>query len=175
MLYPYKEKNKEKTPQIDDSAYIAPTAALIGDVVIGKNSSIWFHAVLRGDLNSIIIGNDSNIQDGCLLHVTHELPVVIENRVTIGHGAIVHGCHIESDCLIAMGAVILDGAHIGQGSLIAAGAVVSPNTKIPPRSLVMGVPAKVAREMTEEDLNRTKFNWQHYVEYGRIYRQIPFS
>jgi len=175
MLYPYKEKNKEKTPQIDDSAYIAPTAALIGDVVIGKNSSIWFHAVLRGDLNSIIIGNDSNIQDGCLLHVTHELPVVIEDRVTIGHGAIVHGCHIESDCLIAMGAVILDGAHIGQGSLIAAGAVVSPNTKIPPRSLVMGVPAKVAREMTEEDLNRTKFNWQHYVEYGRIYRQIPLS
>lgn len=171
MIYPYKEKK----PQIAESAYVAPTAALIGDVTLGSNSSVWFHAVLRGDINSITVGNDSNIQDGCLLHVTHELPVVIEDRVTIGHGAIVHGCHIESDCLIAMGAVILDGVHIGQGSLIAAGAVVSPNTKIPPKSLVMGVPAKVVRTMSDEDLNRTKFNWKHYVEYSRIYRQLPLT
>ncbi len=171
MQYPY----KDKSPKIDESAYIAPTAVLIGAVTLGKNSSVWFNAVLRGDLNSIVVGSDSNIQDGCLLHVTHELPVIIEDRVTIGHGAVVHGCHIESDCLIAMGAVILDGAHIGQGSLIAAGAVVSPNTKIPPKSLVMGVPAKVVRQMSEEDLNRTKFNWQHYVEYGRIYKQLPLS
>ena len=168
MQYTYQEKH----PQVDESAFIAPTAALIGDVSVGANSSIWFHAVVRGDINYIRIGKDSNIQDGCLLHVTFELPVVIEDEVTIGHGAIVHGCHIESNCLIAMGAVILDGVRIGTGSLVGAGAVISPNTIIPPNSLVLGVPGKVVRTLSEDERAHTAFNWQHYVEYGRIYRGL---
>ncbi len=165
MLYKY----LNHSPQIDSSVYIAPTATIIGRVTIEKESSIWFNTILRADINTIEIGSQTNIQDSCVLHVTNEYGVKIYDRVTVGHGAIIHGCTIESDCLIAMGAFILDGAIIKSGSLIAAGAVVSPCTVIPPNSLVMGTPAKVTRQMRDEDKEKMKHNWQNYIEYAKTY------
>jgi len=162
-------------PDIHESAYIAPTAVLIGRVSVGAGSSIWFHAVARGDINSITIGQNTNIQDGCLLHVTNQHPLVIGDRVTAGHGAVIHGCRVESDCLVAMGSVVLDGAVVGEGSIVAAGAVVSPGTIVPPGSLVMGVPGKVVRAVREEDRVRIERGWQNYVGYAGRYKQLHLA
>ena len=161
-------------PIVQANAYIAPTAVLLGQVTIGQSSSVWFQVVIRADINRIEVGDMTNIQDGCLLHVTQEHPLIIKNKVTIGHGAIVHGCTIEDDCLIAMGAIVLDGVVVGRGSIIAAGCVVAEGTQIPPNSLVMGVPAKVVRQVDNNDRERMKLGFTNYKQYAQTYRkEIP--
>ncbi len=147
MIEPFQEMK----PRLGEGVYVAPTAAVIGDVELGDGSSVWCGAVMRGDVWRIRVGEYSNIQDGCICHVTTGGPeLVIGNKVTVGHGAVLHSCTIEDTCLIGMGAVILDGAVIGEGSVVAAGAVVLEGTIVPPRSLVAGVPARVKRPVDEE-------------------------
>ncbi len=136
----------------------------MGSVELGEYSSVWYNAVIRGDINYIKIGRETNIQDNCVLHVTHELPVIVGDRVTVGHGAVVHGCVIEDDCLVGMGSVILDGAHVGKGSVIAAGAVVRERMRIPPHSLVTGVPAEVKRTLDPSTIEMIREAGRHYVE-----------
>jgi carbonic anhydrase/acetyltransferase-like protein (isoleucine patch superfamily) len=159
------------SPSIDQSAFVAPGAIVIGRVSIGRESSVWFQCVVRGDINAVTIGNQTNIQDGCLLHVTHRHALVVRDRVTVGHGAILHGCDIGSDSLIAMGAIVLDGAVIGEHSLVAAGSLVPPNMQVPPGSLVMGVPGKVVRQLSPEDKDRLMKGWQNYIGYAQSYRE----
>lgn len=166
MLYAYKGHK----PDVHGSAFVAPNSVLVGQVRVGEQSSIWFNCVVRADINLITIGANTNIQDGCLLHVTNQHPCIVEDRVTAGHGAIIHGCHVESDCLIAMGAIVLDGVVVGAGSIVAAGAVIRPGTIIPPGSLVMGVPGKVVRPVGAEDRAKIDRGWQNYVEYAATYR-----
>ncbi|MBD3284968.1 gamma carbonic anhydrase family protein [candidate division WOR-3 bacterium] len=144
--------------------FIAAGAHLIGQVQIGELSSVWYNTVIRGDINYISIGRETNIQDNCALHVTHELPVIIGDRVTVGHGAIVHGCVIEDDCLIGMGSVILDGARIGKGSVIAAGAVVRERMEVPSHSLVVGVPGVIKRTLDPSTIKMIREAGEHYVE-----------
>ncbi|MER3426698.1 MAG: gamma carbonic anhydrase family protein [Pyrinomonas sp.] len=161
-----------KRPRIHPSAFIADSADIIGDVEIGEEASVWFRVVVRGDVNSVRIGARANVQDGAVIHVTRGLhPTFIEDEVTIGHGAMVHGCRIERGCLIGIGAIVLDGALIGAESLIAAGALVTPGTSVPPRSLVMGAPARVVRPLKQEELVRLERYWKNYVEYAKIYRR----
>jgi carbonic anhydrase/acetyltransferase-like protein (isoleucine patch superfamily) len=162
----------DKPPQIDPSAWIAPTACIIGQVTLGADSSIWFNCVLRADINQIIIGTATNIQDGCLMHVTKDLGLSVGDRVTVGHGAILHGCKIDSDCLIGMGAIVLDGAQIGQYSLIAAGTIISPGTRIPPDSLVMGTPGKVVRQIRPGDRVLIDAGAQNYLGYKNSYSKL---
>ena len=158
-------------PKIAASAYIDPSAQVIGDVVVGERSSIWPNVTARGDVNSIRIGDESNIQDNCVLHCDAGLyPLAIGSRVTVGHLAMLHGCTIEDDCLIGIGAIVLNGAKIGRGSVIAAGAVVPENAEVPPHSMVMGVPAKVKRELTAEERERFSQNAKHYVESAQIFK-----
>lgn len=155
---------------IDQSAYVAPDASLAGDVTIGAHASIWFQAVLRGDMAPIVIGDDSNIQDGCVVHVDENLPAIIGARVTLGHGAIVHGAVIEDDCLIAMRAVVLNGCRVGKNCLIGAGSVLTENTSVPAGSLVLGVPGKVIRSLRAEELERVHANARSYLELAAAYR-----
>src|SRR3989441_2088583 len=132
------------SPQVPDSAFVAPTATVVGDVVMGEESSVWYGAVLRGDVGAIRIGNRSNIQDGCVLHVTGGgAPLTVGAEVTVGHRAILHGATIEDRCLIGMGSVLLDGCVIGEESLVGAGSIVLEDTRVPARSFIAGVPAKV--------------------------------
>jgi carbonic anhydrase/acetyltransferase-like protein (isoleucine patch superfamily) len=166
MLFAYREFR----PVIHETSYIAPTATIIGRVELGARVSVWFNAILRGDINSISVGNETNIQDGCILHVTNVHPVVLAERITVGHGVIVHGCTVESNCLIGMGSILLDGAIIGAGSIVAAGAIVSPEAKIPANSLVMGVPAKVVREVRDQDRERWGGGWKNYIQYAEAFR-----
>ncbi len=150
--------------------YVAPSADIIGDVTIGDHSSVWFRVVIRGDVNYIRIGARTNIQDGSVLHVmrgTH--PLVLGDAVTVGHNVTLHGCTIESRCLIAMGSVILNGARIGAGSIIAAGSVVTEGTVVPPGSLFLGVPARFQRHLNDEDLKVIERYAQNYVEYKESY------
>lgn len=162
---------ESKAPKIAKTAYVAPNAAIIGEVEIEAEASIWFNCVVRGDINRIFVGRGSNIQDSCVLHVTNHHPMIVQERVTVGHGAILHGATIESDCLIAMGAIILDGALIGSHSVVAAGSLVAPGTQIPPGSLVMGVPGKVVRQVTDRDREMIEIGWQNYVGYQEQYRR----
>lgn len=164
-------KFQEKAPEVHESAFVAPTACIIGEVAVKEDASIWFHTVIRGDINSVTIGRSTNIQDGCLLHVTNAHPLVVGERVTVGHGAILHGATIESDCLIGMGSIILDGALIGAHSVIAAGSIVAPGSQIAPGSLVMGVPGKVVREATSKDREMIDRGWKNYVGYRQSFRQ----
>ncbi len=158
-------------PTIDDSVFVAENAVIIGDVKIQRNAGIWYNCVLRGDVNYIHIGENTNIQDGTIIHVsrTGDHPTIIENEVTVGHSATIHGCYIETGCLIGIGVIILDGARIGRNSLIAAGSLVTPNTEIPERSLVMGSPAKVKRELTDEEITDLERFWRGYVELNKAY------
>jgi carbonic anhydrase/acetyltransferase-like protein (isoleucine patch superfamily) len=149
---------KEFIPQINDDTFVAETAVIAGQVTIAKGSSVWFGAVIRGDYDTIEIGESSNIQDQCVLHVVKGKPVKVGNLVTIGHGAVLHGCEIEDGCIIGMGAVILDGAVIGKGSLIGAGALVPEGKIIPPGSLALGSPAKVVREFDPEQSDKLRGN-----------------
>jgi carbonic anhydrase/acetyltransferase-like protein (isoleucine patch superfamily) len=155
---------------VDAAAWIAPTAVVLGDVTIGAESTVWFHAVIRGDTDAIRIGRQTNVQDGCVLHADPGTPCTLGDRVTVGHAAIVHGATVEDDCLIGMKAVVMNRAKIGRGSLVAVGAIVTEGTEIPPGSLVMGQPAKVKRQVTEQDLARIRHAAEHYVEAGRVYR-----
>src|SRR5216684_7081347 len=159
------------TPKIAATAYIDPSAQVIGDVVVGERSSIWPNVTARGDTNSIRIGDDSNVQDNSVLHCDPGIfALEIGSRVTVGHLAMLHGCTIEDDCLIGIGAVVLNGAKIGKGTVIAAGAVVPEGAEVPAESMVMGVPAKVKRALTAEERERFRQNAQHYVEAARIYK-----
>ena len=161
-----------KRPQIAASAYIDPAAVIIGDVIIGEDTSVWPCTVIRGDVHHIRIGARTNIQDGCVLHVMRdEWPLTLGDDVTIGHSVTLHGCTIESRCLIGMGAIILNGAHIGTGSIVAAGALIPERTMIPSGSLVMGQPGKVKRSLTEADQVGITDYAQRYVEYKNIYRE----
>jgi carbonic anhydrase/acetyltransferase-like protein (isoleucine patch superfamily) len=158
-------------PKIHESVFIAENAVVIGDVEIGENSSVWYGCILRGDVNYIRIGARTNIQDACVIHVSSKThPTVLEDEVTLGHRVTLHGCYVETGCLIGIGAIIMDGARVGRNSLVAAGALVTPNTQIPPRSLVMGSPAKVKRELSETEVKDLERFWQNYVRYSQIYR-----
>jgi carbonic anhydrase/acetyltransferase-like protein (isoleucine patch superfamily) len=161
-------------PQIAASAYIDSSAQVIGDVVIGEESSVWPNVTIRGDVNSIRIGRQSNIQDNTVIHVEHDAwPTIVGDRVTVGHSATLHGCVIEDDCLIGIGAIILNGAKIGRGAVIAAGALVPEGMEVPPGTMVMGVPAKVKRPLTPEEVERFRENAQNYVQYRATYRDEP--
>ncbi len=166
MILPY----NGKSPNIHESCYIAPDCVIIGDVSIGAESSVWFKAVIRGDINYISIGSFTNIQDGCIVHVTGgSSPTEIGSHVVIGHGALIHGCRIEDGSLIGMGSIILDDAIIGRGSLIAAGSVIKPGTVVPPNSMMAGNPALFKREVSESEM-RNFVEWaQDYREYSKEY------
>lgn len=157
-------------PVVPESSYVDVSAQVLGDVTLGEQSSVWMNAVLRGDVHSITIGARSNVQDNAVLHGQRGVwPVVVGDGVTIGHGAIVHGCVLENDVLVGMGAIILNGARIGAGSIVAAGAVVTEGAQIPPGSLVAGVPGKVRRTLDSKNLDLIRSYGQNYVEYTRIY------
>ncbi len=155
--------------KIHATAFVAPGAVVIGNVTIEAEASLWFGAVVRADTDEIVIGEQTNVQDGCILHVDRGSPCVLGKRVTLGHGAVVHGATIEDDVLIGIKAIVLNGARIGRGSVIAAGALVAPGTIIPPKSLVMGVPGKVVRPANESDALRIKTATEHYCAYAREY------
>ena len=149
MIYTFKGMH----PSFDESNFIAPSADIIGDVVLGSRTSVWFNVTIRGDIHRIRIGRETNIQDNAVVHVTNETgPATIGDRVTIGHSAIVHACTIEDNVLIGMGAIILDNAVVGTGSIVGAGALVTSRTIIPPGSMVLGTPAKVVRALSEEEI-----------------------
>jgi carbonic anhydrase/acetyltransferase-like protein (isoleucine patch superfamily) len=159
-------------PQIHDSAFVEESAQVIGDVHVGEESSIWFNAVVRGDIHHIRLGNRTNVQDNSVIHVrngTH--PTILEDEVTVGHSVTLHGCYVERGCLVGIGSILLDDVHVGSHSIIAAGALVSPGTLIPPRSLVMGVPAKVKRTLTAEEVAGLEVFWKNYIEYTRAYKE----
>ena len=159
-------------PRLHDSVFTVQSAEIIGDVEIGADSSVWYNAVIRGDVNYIRIGERTNVQDGCLLHVRNgKFPLLIGSNVTLGHGVIAHACTIEDFCLIGMGAVVLDNARISAHSLVAAGAVVKNNETIPSGVLVAGVPAKVVRPLTGEERESLEQSAENYVQYVQMYRQ----
>ncbi len=161
-------------PRVAPSAYIDPSAQVIGDVTLGERSSIWCNATLRGDVNRIVIGNESNVQDNAVLHVDEgDFPLHLGDRVTVGHSAMLHGCTVEDGALIGIGAIVLNGAKIGAGAVIAAGALVSEGVEIPAGSLAMGVPAKVRRQVTDEEKIRFSVNADHYVTLCQSYREEP--
>ncbi len=163
-----------KVPEIHESAYVAGNAIVLGDVVIGADSSVWFNAVVRGDENYIRIGSRTNVQDNCVLHVTHKThPLFLGDDITIGHGAVVHGCRIKNVCLIGIGAVVLDGAVVGEQSIVAAGSVVKEGMIVPPRTLVAGVPAVVKRELTREDIDYIMSLTNNYIEIAKAYSRLP--
>ena len=157
-------------PTVDQSAFIHQAAILIGNVTIGPRSSVWPTAVLRGDSDAIVVGEDTNVQDGAILHADPGLPAVLGHRVSVGHRAIVHGATVEDDCLIAMGAILLNGVQVGTGSLVAAGAVCKEGMRIPPNSVVIGVPARVAREATSEIRERIDRTWRAYIRLSEEHR-----
>src|SRR5438132_12585834 len=153
-------------PQIHDSAFIADSAQVIGDVHIGKQASVWFGSVVRGDMFYIRIGDRTNVQDNCVLHTrTGEKPTILEEEVTVGHSVTLHGCYVERGSLIGIGSIVLDDVRVGAQSLVAAGSLISPGTIIPPRSLVMGLPAKVKRALSDEEVVSLNLFLQNYVRF----------
>ena len=165
---------QDRLPQIPASCYVDLSAQLIGDVTLGERSSVWMNAVLRGDVNSIRVGANSNVQDCAVLHGQRNVfPVIVGDWVTIGHNATVHGCVVEDEVLIGIGAVVLNGCRIGAGSIIAAGAVVPEGTEVPPRTLWAGVPAKLRREITDKDRDLIREYAQNYLDYVEIYLNNP--
>lgn len=156
-----------KEPVIDPTAFVAPTAVVLGEVTMAAGSSVWYHTVLRADGGPLVIGADTNIQDNCTVHVDLGSPVTIGARVSVGHNAVLHGCTVEDDVLVGMGAAVLNGAHIGTGSLVAAQALVPQGMRVPPGSLVAGVPAKVKRELTEEEREGIRLNAAVYLELAK--------
>jgi len=162
---------KSAYPQVDSSAFVDDSAQVIGDVVIGAESSVWMNAVIRGDVNSIRIGRQTSIQDGTVVHVNHtpSHPTVVGDQVTVGHGVILHGCVVEDRCLIGMGAILLNGCRIGSESIVAAGTLVPERVEIPPRSLVMGSPARVKRPLTDDEVAGIVKSADSYVRYRLEY------
>jgi carbonic anhydrase/acetyltransferase-like protein (isoleucine patch superfamily) len=159
-----------REPKIDEAAFVAPTSSVIGDVTLEAGASVWYGAVVRGDVERIFVGAQSNIQDNCTLHADPGFPVTVGERVSVGHNAVVHGATVEDDCLIGMGATVLNGAVIGAGSLVAAQALVPQGMVVPPGSLVAGVPAKVRRELTEEERQGVTLNGTMYAELAKAHR-----
>lgn len=155
--------------------FIAKNAIVVGDVTLGEETTIWYNAVLRGDANWIKIGDRTNIQDGTIVHVDHDAPVVIGEDVTVGHQCMIHGCTVEKGALVGMSSIILNHAVIGENSLIGAGSLVTQGTVIPPNVLAFGRPAKVIRPLTEEELAGNRANIQHYVEMGRKHQAGEFD
>ncbi|MGM0835155.1 MAG: gamma carbonic anhydrase family protein [Bacillota bacterium] len=166
MLYRYGGKE----PSVDSSVFVAPGAHIIGDVTIGEESTVWFNAVLRGDEGPISIGKKCSIQDNVTAHLYEGFPLVIEDEVTVGHNAILHGCTVKNRCIIGMGATILDGAEIGEESIIGANTLIPSGKKIPPRSLVVGSPGKVIREITDKDVELIQLSIDTYVQKGKEYK-----
>ncbi len=160
-----------KTPNIHESAFIAPDADIYGDVTVGEDCSIWFHAVIRAETAGIAIGKGSNVQDNAVLHVDEGYPVRIGENVTIGHGAIVHGCSVGDNTLIGMGAILLNGAKIGRNCIVGAGALVTQNTVIPDGSLVIGSPAAIRRQVSDKEVQDSLKNACHYVKEGKAYAE----
>ena len=161
-------------PQIQPSSYVDVSAQIIGDVHIGEESSVWCNAVLRGDMYYIRIGNRTNVQDNSVIHTrTGSHPTILEDEVTIGHSVTLHGCYVERGSLIGIGSIVLDDVRVGMQSLVAAGSLLSPGTIVPPRSLVMGVPARVKRPLTEEEVTGLELFWQNYVRYTGLYKEEP--
>ncbi len=162
----------DKTPTIASSAFVFPGAVVKGDVTLKENVSVWYNAVIRGDMANIYIGDSSNIQDLAMIHTNTNRPTIIGKNVTIGHGAIIHACTIGNDCLIGMGSIILDNAVIGDGAMIGAGTVVPPNKVIPSGMLAYGNPMGIARPLTKEEIISNKNNALHYVELMNAYKNI---
>ena len=162
---------KGKSPEIDASAYIDDSAHIIGDVIIGEESSVWFNATIRGDVNYIRIGARTNIQDSSVLHVTKGThPLFIGSEVTVGHNVTLHGCTIKDRCLIGMGAIILDGAEVGEDSIVGAGALVKEGMRVRPGTLVVGVPAREVRQLSDEEVQRIKTSAGNYIDYMSEYK-----
>jgi len=160
------------SPRIAVSAYVDSSAQVLGDVALGERSSVWPNAVIRGDVHSVRIGDETNIQDNSVLHVERDLyPLTLGDRVTVGHSVVLHGCVVEDDCLIGIGAIVLNGARIGSGSIVGAGALVPERMEVPPKSVVMGVPGTVRRQTSDADLNRIRHNAVDYVELSRTYKE----
>lgn len=168
MLIPFKDKK----PNVHETVFLAPGSYVIGDVQVGKETSIWFNAVLRGDEDAIIIGDRCSIQDNATIHLFEGSPVVVEDEVTVGHNVILHGCTIKKRCIIGMGSTILDGAVIGEECIIGANTLIPSNKTIPPRSLVLGSPGKVVRELTNKDFELIQLSIDTYVEKNYIYNDI---
>lgn len=160
-----------REPRIDDEAFVAPMASVIGDVTLEAGASVWYGAVLRGDVERITVGAQANVQDNATLHADPGFAVRVGERVSIGHNAVVHGATVEDDCLIGMGATVLNGAVIGAGSLVAAQALVPQGMVVPPGSLVAGVPAKVKRSLSEEELQGVTLNGTLYAELAKAHRE----
>src|SRR3954469_23130541 len=157
------------SPHVDPSAWVAPDAVLVGDVSVGPESSIWYTTVVRGDGDAIRIGARRNVQDGCVLHTDPGLKLVVGSGVSVGHRAVLHGCVVEDDVLVGMGAIVMNGARIGAGSLVAAGALVTEGTQLPPGSLVVGAPAKVRRELSDDERELVRYNATHYVALAKLH------
>lgn len=167
MIRPYKDIN----PKIHPTAYIEDSAQIIGDVRIGEYSSVWCNAILRGDVHYIKLGNRTNIQDNCVLHGTNGIyPVILGDDITVGHNVTLHGCIIKNRCLVGMGAIILDGVTIGEDTIIGAGALITERSIIPSRSLVLGMPGKVVRQLTDEEVAKILKSAQNYIEYSKDYK-----
>jgi carbonic anhydrase/acetyltransferase-like protein (isoleucine patch superfamily) len=163
-----------KRPSIDPTAFIAETATVVGDVVIGARSSVWFGGVIRGDVFHVRIGDETSIQDNTVIHVTHDrYATTVGDRVTVGHGVVLHGCAVRDLCIVGMGAIILDQAEVGERCIVGAGAVVTPGTRIPPGHLAVGAPARVKRALTDDELEWLESSAAHYVELTRRYREDP--
>lgn len=171
MIYPYKDKR----PNISKSAFIADYVTITGDVTIGEYSSIWFNTIIRGDVSPTIIGDRVNVQDLCTLHQSPKYPLILEDDVTVGHQVILHSCTLRKNCLIGMGSIILDGAEVGEGAFIGAGSLVPQGKVIPPNTLAFGRPAKVIRELTEEDKQDMARIRREYVEKGQFYKSVQKS
>ncbi|MEE4543859.1 gamma carbonic anhydrase family protein [Streptomyces sp. V4-01] len=160
-----------RTPAVDPAAFAAPTSVILGDVTLGPDASVWYHAVLRGDCESISLGAGSNVQDNCTVHADPGFPAVVGAGVTVGHNAVLHGCVIEDGVLVGMGATVLNGARIGAGSLVAAAALVPQGMQVPAGSLVAGVPAKVLRSLSEDEQAALRLNAEHYVALAAVHRE----
>jgi len=159
-----------KHPRLGKGVFVEDSAQVIGDVELGEDANVWFGAVLRGDVHYIRIGARTNIQDLTVIHVSEKThPTILDEDITVGHRAILHGCHVMRGCLIGMGAVVMDGAKVGPESLVAAGALVGPGLEIPPRSLARGVPARVVRSLTDAELEHLVYSCQHYVDLKKAY------
>ncbi|PYT01421.1 MAG: gamma carbonic anhydrase family protein [Acidobacteria bacterium] len=166
MIKPF----KNSTPKIHETAFVTDDAIVIGDVEIGAESSVWFGSIVRGDVNHIRIGERTNIQDATVIHVSSKKhSTILEDEITVGHRVTLHGCYVETGCLIGIGSIVLDGARIGRNSLVAAGCLVTPGTIIPPESLIMGAPARVKRQLTSNELENLAQSSRNYVELSRAY------
>jgi len=163
--------HEDTSPEVAESAWVAPGAYVIGDVHLGEESSVWYGAVLRGDTEPIRIGARTNVQDGCVLHADPGYPAVVGEGCVVGHNAVVHGCEIGDNCLVGMGATILNGAKIGDGSIVAAGAVVPEGREFPPRSLIVGIPANHIGEVTDEQAADIERGASEYVERAASHRR----